>query len=154
MISILYTNSDKVLSTLGLSSDDLADSFFTARELNRTLSVILYTWLPDHDAVYYAENASTTAKQRYDSDCLILFCTHFCAAKVAEAVLGIMLKETDGENAYDRFSSIDFKQLAKDQMTQAEFYKQSLLVSLQSTNAAPEASQLSVITPSYDPVAG
>lgn len=69
-------------------------------------------------------------------------------------MLGIMVKETDGHNAYDRFSSVDLQQLAKDQMAQADYYKHSLLTAIQPANTPTMPSRVSVFAPSYDPVTG
>ena len=156
MIKVLYTDSDRVLGVLGLTSEDISDEFFAARDLPRTLSVALYPWLPNH-ATYFVPDTNTgtaTADAVFNSDCLVLYCTNFCAAKVARAILAIMVKETDGENEYNRLPNADLRKLAEDADSLAGYYRETLLSAIKSTLAATVVSQSTIVTPSYDPVTG
>ena len=64
-----------------------------------------------------------------------------------------MTKESDGQNEYNRFSSVDLKQLAKDTYAHADRYKQILLNAL-SVSVPSRVQQSTVVTPTYDPVTG
>jgi hypothetical protein len=155
MITILYTNSDQVLNTIGLSSDDLADSFFVARDFNRLLSVDLFTWLPTHAAINIPTGTPAASDQaQFNSDCLSLYCTYFCASKVLDATLAIMVKESDGQSEYNRFSSLDFAALSKETQQQAGYYRHLLLDAIHDPGAAVHTQQLTVVAPTYDPVTG
>lgn len=155
MVPLLYTDSDKALAAAGLSSDDLSDAFMVARDFTRLLSVDLYGWLPTHAALYIPVDVPYVSEAaRYRSDLLTLYCTHFCASRVLQAVLSLMVKESDGQNEYDRFSNLDLKAAADDMLSKAGFYQQALLSELQSTSVAPVVSLFSLSAPSYDPVTG
>lgn len=154
MLTILYTDSDRVLSVTGLSPEDVSDPFIESKDLQRMLSVDLFPWLPTHATLYNESQALTaTETQKYYGDCLILYCTYFCASKVVEALLGIMSKETDGQNEYNRFSSVDLRQLAQDLLTNASRYRHTLTDALAS-NPVPNLQQFTVVAPTYDPVTG
>lgn len=152
MTTVLYTDSTRILSVIGLTAEDIPETFFDQSDIERALRVDLYTWIPTHATQFIAQWNNATEQARFQSDCLVLYCTYFCAVKVLEGVLGIMVKETDGQNEYNRFSSLDFKQLAKDLEEKASRYQQLLLSTLQTP--ATQISQLTVITPTYDPVTG
>lgn len=155
MVPILYTDSDKILSTLGLSSEDLADTFFQARDLERVLSVDLFTWIPSHSTIYLMPgSAAPTEQAQFNSDCLVLYCTYFCAFRVLDGILGIMSKESDGQNEYSRFGSLDFTKLVTTAQHQAGYYRQLLLKALSSSGVAVRVPQSTVVTPTYDPVTG
>jgi len=154
MIPILYTDSDRALGVTGLTPDDINDEFIVARDLLRTLSVDLFTWLPSHALVFVPPGTSTTDLLQFQSDCLVLYCTHFCASKIVHAILSIYSKETDGKNAYERLGNTDLTALHEETRKQAGYYREQLLASLKATNAAVSVTQFSISTPSYDPVTG
>jgi len=155
VIAILYTDSDKVLGAAGLTSDDVSDAFITARDLPRILSVELFTWLPTHADVYVPDGTSgVTAQGQNNSDCLVLWCTYFAAARLLDAMLLIKQRETDGKNAFDRFTPVDFQKLADAARTQAGVYRQALQVAVAAADVAAPIVPLSVVAPSYDPVTG
>lgn len=155
MIALIYTDSDRVLGTLGLSSEDIEDDFFKSKDLARKLSVDLYTWLPNHSD-YYVEPGTLNppADKQFHSDCLILYCTYFCGIRVLDGILSIMAKESDGQNEYSRFGLINFDKLSKDFTSQAGYYRQTLLNAIKSLNVATRVAQSAVVAPTYDPVTG
>lgn len=155
MIPLLYTDSDKVMATIGLTPDDLPDSFFEAKDFIRTLSVDLYIWLPTHSSVFIPPGSvPSTDKLGFESDCLVLYCSYFLASRTAESVLAIMVKESDGQSEYDRFSGLDLQKLTGDMANRAAYYRQTLLSSLQSDNVVTSTSKARAVSPSYDPVTG
>jgi hypothetical protein len=155
MIPLLYTDSGRVLGTVGLSSEDISDDFFKNKDLERVLSVDLFTWLPTHATVYVEPGAlNPPALAKFNSDCLVLYCNYFCASKVLEAVLAIMTKESDGQNEYNRFANIDLSKLANEAKQQAGYYRQTLLAALQAPNVAVRVTQAKAVQPTYDPVTG
>lgn len=153
MITALYTNSDRILSVLGLTSEDLDDTFFQSRDLARSLSVELFTWVPTHASVYKADNVSVTDAERYQSDCLIMFCDYFGALKILEGVLGILEKETDGQNEYKRFSNLDIPYLTQKLTAEMARYKGLLEQAITPTTTAT-VQFFTVSAPTYDPVTG
>lgn len=154
MIPILYTDSDQVLSTIGLTPDDISDEVLNSKDLEKVLSVDLYQWLSTHSTIFKSTTAVATSAERFQSDCLELYCTYFCAAKVLEMALLIFMKESDGQNEYNRFGSLDFNRLKAEVMQQAGYYRQTLLTALSSETAAVRVPQFTVVAPSYDPVTG
>ena len=152
MTPVLYTDSTRILSVIGLTADDIPEAFFDQSDIERALRVDLYTWIPTHASQFVAQWDAATEEARFQSDCLVLYCTYFCAGKVLEGVLGIMVKETDGQSEYNRFASLDFKQLAKDLEEKAARYQQLLLSTLQTP--VVQVSQMTVVAPTYDPVTG
>lgn len=155
MIQLTYTDSDRVLGVVGLTFEDLSDEFFEKRDLTRILSVELFLWLPTHSTIYIdPAMVAPTAQAQFNSDCLTLYCTYFCASKILDAALSIPIKETDGVNEYNRFASIDLRALSKDINSQATYYRQVLLTAISSANVSVAVAQSTVITPTYDPVTG
>ena len=155
MIPITYTDSDRVLGVVGLSSEDISDEFFTARDLPRILSVDLFTWLPNHATLYVEPGTLNPEPQaQFHSDCLTLYCSYFCASKILDAVLGIMARESDGQSEYARLGTLDLRKLSKDMESLAGYYRQTLLKSISAANTSVRVPQSTVVTPTYDPVTG
>lgn len=154
MISILYTDSAKILAALGLSSDDISDDYFTPKDLDRVLGVDLFSWLPTHASVFQEDSdIPATTEATFRSDCLVLYSTHFCASRCADAALSIFSKESDGQSEYNR-PTVDTQALSKSMLDKASYYRESLLTSLQADNITTRVQLTTVVTPSYDPVTG
>jgi hypothetical protein len=153
-MQILYTTAAKILGPAGLSAEDVPDVFMADLELSRILSVELFTWLPNHANIFVADSMDTDAQARNNSDCLVLWCNYYGAARVLDAALVIKAKETDGKNAFERFSSADLAKLANTAKTQAGVYRTALLTALSTETAPTPISALTVVAPSYDPVTG
>ncbi|WP_019865138.1 hypothetical protein [Methylovulum miyakonense] len=153
-MDIIYTTAARILGVAGLSSEDVSDTFLADLELNRVLSVELFTWLPNHADIYLQDTESTTAQLRNNSDCLVLWCSYYGAARVLDAALIVKSRETDGKNAFERFSSTDLMKLADAARKQAGVYRQALLTALDTESAPTPMAVLSAVAPSYDPVTG
>ena len=152
MTTLLYTDSGNVLGILGLSGEDIQEGLFERGDIEKMLRAELHTWLPAHADYFITEWESATADEHFRSDCLSMFCTYFCASKVAEGSLGIMSNESDGQNEYTRFASLDLKSISRDMEHKASKYKQYFLNTLE---VAPiSVVPFTVSTPSYDPVTG
>lgn len=154
MAALLYTDSDKVLNAVGLTADDIDPNFFTLSDRAREVSVDLFGWVPTHAAVFKADADTATDAERYQSDCLVLYCTYFCAARVATAAMAVMQSRTDGTNAYSRISGLDLADVEAKMLARAEGYKQSLLTALADTSVAPRVAQASFVGLGTDPVTG
>ena len=155
MIGVIYTDSDRILAAIGLTSEDISDDFFLSKDLKTILSVDLYNWLPTYSTLHVSVGDTATEAQKHVSNCLTLYCTYFCAAKLLEGgALNIMIKESDGQNEYNRISNIDFNLLKSETIKQAGYYREILLSAISSNSVAIQVAQSTVVAPAYDPVTG
>lgn len=160
MLPIMYTDSTKVLGVLGLSVEDIAedenssDVALASLDMDKALAIELELWLPAHNSIYVEEGLSISTQDRLNSDCLVLYSTHYCAAIVADAGLRIMSKESDGQNEYTRLGGLNLTTVADTMRKKAAYYRQTLADFLVSTVSTPTVATMSILAPAYDPVTG
>lgn len=154
MIQILYTDSDAILGVVGLTLDDISEDMFAARNIVTILSVDLYNWLPNHTSIFKPPYPIPSDQDKYNSDCLVLYCTYFCATKLIDAIFSIYASETDGQSEYTRFSSVKPEDLKRTCQSQAGYYRELLLAAIVSPTVATRVAQSTVPAPVYDPITG
>lgn len=150
MIPILYTDSDKILATAGLSSDDLPDEEMLKHTIELELTTDFYLWLPD-----WATRASTTTTpaDRFVADSIVLYCTYYGAVSILESPAFILSKISDGKNAEERLikdvaATVDRLQFKMNAL------KQRVLNVIAAGDSTAPPKQFSLSEPGYDPVRG
>lgn len=113
MRQIIYTDTDRVRSALGVDSKDLSDKQITDRDIEKELRLDLLSWIPTHGALYDEGQSDTATEVQVSiADALTLYSTYYCAVQVSRSMqLATPQKISDGKNALDRFANIDWKAL-------------------------------------------
>ena len=116
MITIIYTDTDKIRSALGVDDEDIGDAQITDRNLDKELRLDLVSWLPTHAALYTSgTSVSATDSEQMTSDALVLYSTYFCAVLMVSALrLAAPQQVSDGKNSLTRFPTIDWQRLDSD----------------------------------------
>jgi hypothetical protein len=129
VLTVLYTNTDKIRSALGLDDKDISDKQLTDRDLDKELRLDLTSWLPTH-ATLYTTGTSTEATdtQQLIADALVLYSTYYCSLLSARAMrLAAMQSHSDGKNTLERFATVDWQKIEMDLRERAAFYRDQLL---------------------------
>lgn len=128
MSAILYTSTNKIRSSLGLTAQDVSDEQLLARDLDKELSIDLASWLPTHAVLYSAGTAvDATAQEQIIADALVLYSMYFCALLELHALrLAAPQQVSDGKNSLGRFTPMDWQRLETTLASRAEFYKGQL----------------------------
>lgn len=143
---ILYTDTDRIRSILGVSDQDIKDDQITARGLSKELRLDLLSWAPAHEALYYAGSlGSATDMEQSLADSLTLYSTYFCTVLVVKSLqLSAPQSISDGKNSMNRFATMDWQGLTLHLKERLAFYK----VFIQ------DAASATPVVPVYNPFAG
>lgn len=154
MLPIMYTDTDRIRSVLGIDEADLADDAIVARDLNKELRLDLLSWIPDHQTHFEAADLSTATEEQISiADAITLYATYYCSVLVVKSLqLAAPQMVSDGKNTLSRFTPMDWQALYNYLAERAAFYR-SLLLDLISTplSSAPY-NPLSGVGLSVDPV--
>ena len=138
MQTLLYTDTDKIRSVLGVDVKDVNDARITDRDPEKELRMDLLSWIPTHAALYAAGIANGASETQISiSDALGLYSTYFCGKLVAKSLqLAAPQAISDGKNSLSRFNTIDWQGLNNFLSERAAFYKsllQELVVTTSTT---------------------
>jgi len=125
MQTILYTDTDRIRSVLGVDDQDLSDTKITDRDLVKELRLDLLSWTPTHAALHAAGILNTaTETEQSIADAITLFSTYFCAVLVIKSIqLSAPQAISDGKNSMSRFAVIDWQALTLYLKERMAFYK-------------------------------
>jgi hypothetical protein len=149
---ILYTTPEAILSTLGLSPEDLEPNYFQSSDLLRLLRIDLFEWLPTHSSLIVNE-VTALSEDLNKYDLLVTYCTYFCSARTALAAYAFKSRETDGTSAYER-NAVDFFKLSEEFQRKANLYKEKLTTIVNVANVTPRVAQFTFVEPNTNPVTG
>jgi hypothetical protein len=153
MITILYTNTDKIRAALGVDDNDVKDARIVALDLEKELKLDFISWLPLYSAFHTTSVApSATEAQRNIGDALVLYSMYYCATQVAKTLrLAAPQTVSDGKNALGRFDGIDWQALTINMKERAAFYR-TLLLDQTHTSIVKFYPQLTGVGLATDPV--
>ncbi len=134
-----YTTTAAVRAALGVTSNEVPDSFIVDQGMDTALVLKLTEAVPDYTTL-------TGTALKY----LRMYAMWFCAARLARMFLAFPESMSDGKAKMDRFSSLDLEEVARNAEATRDSYLSALL---------PEETDLSygfttavAASPSYDPV--
>lgn len=157
MTPILYTDTDQIRATVGVTEFDVKDVAIVSSMVGDDLLLDLNSWVPTHATIKSEGEGSTpTADQAKKYLLLKQYSRLFCAAALLKtAVLGVAAQVSDGKNSVKRFDSEErMAALAADIDSRKIAAKQQLQTALGETVDsvyAPPAIAVAT-TPGFDPV--
>ncbi len=151
-----YTNTDAVRSQLGASAKELEDDILLAQGLEMQLRLDLDAWVPTHEAIYVAGEATgATADEIRQHDLLMMYSQFYVSALVADSAPGWMLQSiADGKIEASRFSAADMAALAVTLRSKASAFQRLLSDAVNSTSTTNTYTHFGKSTPDYNPVTG
>jgi hypothetical protein len=154
MQSILYTDTDKLRSMLGVSDKDISDSQITDRGLDKELQFDLLSWVPTHSVKYRdGRLPNSTPEQKALADAISLYSTYFCSSLMVKSLqLATPQSISDGKNALSRFTSMDWNGVYAHLTERAAFYKTFVQETLTATASSVVYKPFSGVSLSVDPV--
>lgn len=145
MITILYTDSVAIRSTIGLDENDLSDDILSSQNLDLQMVDRLEDFLPTYETVY---DGSDAGERR-----LTLWCQYYGALLLLEnASLGVPQKIQANNDQLARFQ-IDFEKVAETIRRRMVSLETKLIESVTGT-AASSFSVMGKATPDFNPVTG
>ena len=158
MATILYAELDGIRSVLGVSSKEMSDEQLSTRMLEQELRLDLANWVGNHVTLADAVNSGIATTTEIDTfDALGLYSTYFCAKLIVTSLqLAAIQSVSDGKNAMNRFTTIDYEQLYSRLSERVSFYKKFVTDnnSVTTTAATVAFKPFSIVGSSYDPVTG
>lgn len=147
MQTILYTDTDRVRSVLGVDEKDVSDSSITARDLEKELRLDLLSWMPAHSTLHGTGSSSAASDTEQSlADAITLFSTYYCAVLVVKSLqLAAPQTVSDGKNTMSRFATMDWQQLTFHLKERLAFYK--VFIQNSASSSTPTA-------PVYNPFQG
>jgi len=134
-----YTTTEAVRAALGVTSNEVPDSFIVDQGMDTALILKLTEVLPGYASL-------DAAQTKY----LRMYSMWFCAALLARMFMAFPESISDGKAKMDRFASLDLEKMAENAEANRDSYMAALL---------PEETDLSygvtvavAARPSYDPV--
>jgi len=134
-----YTTTQAVRASLGVTSNEVPDSYLLDQELDTALLISLEDNIPD-----YATLTGIAAKR------LKMYAMWFCAARLARTFLAFPESMSDGKAKMDRFASLDLEKMAENAESNRDIYLASLLP--EETDYSYGVTIAGLAAPSYDPV--
>lgn len=155
MQTIGYTDTDQIRSVLGTTDKEVSDADLTVRNLELELYFSFTGWLDDHSDLYTGGTESgATPEEIAVANAIMLYSTYFCAIAVVPA-LQLLARQsiTDGKNALERFTPVNWQELLNRLQERLQFYRSLLetLTGLSSPGIVAPA-QLTGVGLSVDPV--
>ena len=125
MQALLYTDTDRIRAVLGVDEKDLSDEQITARDLEKELRIELLSWVSNYAALMVTGlGTAATEVQVSIADALSLYCTYYCSIRAIKTLqMAAPQRVSDGQNALDRFATIDWQGLTLDLKELAATYK-------------------------------
>ena len=149
-----YTTTQAVRGALGLTDNELTDAFLLDQGIDVALSADLYTWLPDHEAIWLRSiSAAATPEDLQAGRLLQLYSLWFCAATAADMWLAVPQRISDGKEDLRRFTNLDFEKLSESAKEKALYYRDELK-KLLNPNYSSGPTLVGGVKPGYDPVTG
>lgn len=152
MLPILYTDTDKVRASLGLTDREVSDAQITDANVELQLKVDLQDVYPDHAAVNSAAaGVGATENDKFLNSVLILYCQYqVCIYVIAAFQMLTVQKLSDGDFEMSRFQRDNLQQTVDRITALRDKYRKMLRDSV--TGITTNLSHISVASPSYDPV--
>ena len=153
MQSIIYTDTDRIRSVLGVDDKDIKDNQVTDRDLEKELRLDLLSWVSNHAALYTTGTTGTpTEPQKSVADALTLYSTYFCAILVVKSLqLAAPQAIADGKNSLSRFAAMDWQGMSAHLKERAAFYK-TFIQDATATNAVTVYTAFAGVGLAVDPV--
>lgn len=158
MLQILYTDTDQIRSTLGVSHKDMSDERLTVRLLEKELLLDLISWVSNHATLEDAVNMGTATEVELQLvDSIQLYSTYFCARLVIPSLqMATLQSVSDGKNSSERFSNVDWDKLYERLSERMAFYKKFIIDNNSGlTSTSPFTFKpFSIASSAYNPVTG
>jgi hypothetical protein len=154
MQTLLYTDTDRIRSVLGVDAEDISDAQITDRNLEKELRIDLLSWIPTYAAlVTTGTTAGATDSAQSIADAITLYCTYYCSVLVVKSVqLSAPQSVSDGKNTISWSGSVDWQALSLHLKERMAFYKVFLQDSLTATPVVPVYNPFVGVSIATDPV--
>lgn len=155
-VTVMYTNTDRIRSVLGLSAKDMSDAQVTDRNLATELRLQLASWLPTYATHYTAGKAPGATEALADiADGIELYCTYYCAQIIATSPslsLATPQQVSDGKNQISRFNQQDWENFRRLLEGKANHYRAIVEKAVNSVSSATGPKFFSAVALGTDPV--
>lgn len=150
MLLTRYTSTEAIRAVLGVNEVELEDSSMAAQNLDIQILLELDSRAPGHgDKADLAVGAAPTAGQVADLQRLRLAAQYLGAWVIARNPILFMQEIGDGKNKSKRFGTVDWNELARSLLEEAQRHLDQLS---DSTGTAAGPVLIGIASPTRDPV--
>jgi len=139
-----WTTTEAVRGALGVTDNEVPDSFLLHQNMHLQLEHDLDSWFPLRGDLDDGDDADIKTLRG-----LRLYSMWFCAALTADMWLAFPQRISDGKADLRRFTALDFEELSLRAAAKRDAYRNALDPNPPETNLIPHVAGAA---PSYDPV--
>ncbi len=154
------TDSDSILTVLGITSADVDDKYFDQSDMEVEVELHFESWLPNYtDIISEGTTNTPSVAQKTAHKHMGIYVKYFCADMVSKSSNFMLSQmESDGENEFQRFQDNRLEKLVdsihRKMSTHRAYLANYSVTTFNTTEEITTYSQFGKATPDTDPVTG